>query len=147
MIMDKSDDILIFQETSVGALEVEIRLIAIIVDNPIIVGVFVVVAGDLLLLTSLGIELDVRMEETASVSGILDGDFRSVGDFKGRVRKIRSFEIGLEERGHLRVTRARILKNQEVNPEGEHVDQRRQNNETKHTSRPMSEVGSLSLDQ
>jgi hypothetical protein len=83
----------------------------------------VVVTRHLLLLTSLGKELDVRMEQTPSVPSVLDGDAGAIGDFEGRVREFGAAEVGLEERRHLGVARARVFEDEEVEPEIEHVDE------------------------
>lgn len=46
-------------------------------DDPLVVVVFVVVARHLLLLRTDGVRLDVRMEESSTVSHALEGDFRA----------------------------------------------------------------------
>jgi hypothetical protein len=110
-------------DISINRIQVVVRLKAIGINHPIVVGVLVVVTRHLLLLTPLGKELDVRMEQASSIPGVLDGDAGAIGNFEGRAGEVGASEIGLEEGGHLGIAGTRVLEDEEVEPETEHVDE------------------------
>ena len=58
LCVDKTNHVVIFDKSD-GAFRVEFRFIAIWVEEPIIIGVFVVVARHLLLIAPFGVSLDV----------------------------------------------------------------------------------------
>jgi hypothetical protein len=72
--MNQPNHISIFKESK-GVVLSKVRFIPIRENSPVIVGIFVVVTGDLLLLRSFREELYVRVEETTAVSRVFDGHF------------------------------------------------------------------------
>ena len=87
-------------------------LVAVGVEEPVVVGILVVVASDLLLGRALGVCLDVRVEQSTSVC-----------DFERAVlANLSSSQVGLEERAHLRIAGTAVFEDDEVEVEGEHVD-------------------------
>jgi hypothetical protein len=140
--MNQPNHISIFKESK-GVVLSKVRFIPIRENSPVIVGIFVVVTGDLLLLRSFREELYVRVEETTAVSRVFDGHFWAECDFEGRVGEIGTSEIGLEERRHLSVSRAGIFEDQKMDPEWEHVDEQGEENEGENTSCPVTSVFNL----
>lgn len=79
-------------------LRVVFRLGAVGIEPPLVVGVFVVVASNLLLSGTFWIGLDVGMEKTTAIPHILDRGARSVGDFKRAVlANFGTPEVGLKQ--------------------------------------------------
>ena len=113
-----------------------IRLIlAVGKEKPVVVGVLMVIASDLLLTRSIGVSLDVRVEQAASVSHVLQSGFGAVCDFQWAIlSNFGSLEVSLEEGAHLGVSWARFFKDEEVDIEREHVDHDRNDNKANHTS-------------
>jgi len=70
----------------------------------------------------------MRMEATA-ISCVFEGDLRAKGDLERVTRKIVALEVRLEQGGHLRVARAGVVENEEVELEGGHIDKQREENE------------------
>lgn len=120
--VDEADYVLVADEDGLG-FGVVFGLAAVRVEEPIVIGVFVVVAGHLLLLGAFGVCLDVRVEETAAVAHVLDCCAGAESDLEGAIfANFRSAKVGLEERAHLSVTGTAIFKDEKMNVEGEHVD-------------------------
>jgi hypothetical protein len=95
--MQQSDHCLIGY-ISDRAILIKLGLISVGVEEPIIVGIFVVVASDLLLGRPFRISLDVRVKEAAPIPHILQSGLGAVGNFQGAVSTdFRPFEIGLEQ--------------------------------------------------
>lgn len=108
-------------------------LVAVGVEEPVVVGILVVVASDLLLSRAFGVRLDVRVKQTSSVTHVLQRGARAVCDLKRTVlADFGATQIGLEERTHLGVARTAVLKNQEVEVEGECVDSERNEDKTEY---------------
>ncbi len=63
-----------------GCLGIVQRLIAIRVKEPVVVCIFVVVAGDLLLLGALGVGLYVRMQQATAIAHILQCSPRTISN-------------------------------------------------------------------
>lgn len=98
-------------------------LVAVGVEEPVVVGILVVVASDLLLGRALGVCLDVRVEQSTSVSHVLQRGAGTVCDFERAVlANLSSSQVGLEERAHLRIAGTAVFEDDEVEVEGEHVD-------------------------
>ena len=70
--MKKADSRTIANETQFLGLGVIGLIVAVRVDEPVVVGVLVVVASNLLLLRSLGVGLNVLMQEAAAIAHILE---------------------------------------------------------------------------
>ena len=99
------------------------NLMAVGVEEPVVVGILVVVASDLLLGRALGVCLDVRVEQSTSVSHVLQRGAGTVCDFERAVlANLSSSQVGLEERAHLRIAGTAVFEDDEVEVEGEHVD-------------------------
>jgi hypothetical protein len=104
-------------------LRIVLDLVAVGVEEPVVVGILVVVASDLLLGRALGVCLDVRVEQSTSVSHVLQCGAGTVCDFERAVlANLSSSQVGLEERAHLRITGTAVFEDDEVEVEGEHVD-------------------------
>lgn len=73
--VDQSDDIAITNEPQISS-GIVVRLLSVGVDEPVVVGIFVVVAGDLLLHRSLWEGLNVGVQKPSSVSHIFECDTR-----------------------------------------------------------------------
>jgi len=115
-------------ERSIG---IELGLVAVGVEEPVVVGVLVVVASDLLLLRALGEGLNVRVQKTTTVSHVLESGTRAKGDFERAIDSdFGTLEVGLEERAHLSITRTAVLEDQEVHVEREHVNDHGNDNQT-----------------
>ena len=113
--------------TVTGVAKLLIRLVldfvAVGVEEPVVVGVLVVVASDLLLCRTLGVGLNVRVKQSTSVSHVLQCRAGTVCDLERAVlANLSSAQIGLEKGAHLCVTRPAVLENDKVEVEGEHVD-------------------------
>src|SRR5690606_15637553 len=88
-------------------LGVEVGIGAVGVEIPLVVGVLVVVAGDLLLSGAVGVGLDVRVEQSTAISHVLDGDLGTERDLERAVLSdIGTLEVSLEQGAHLGVARA-----------------------------------------
>lgn len=117
--MDESDDRVITNKSEI-ALGVVVLLSAVGVEEPVVVGILVVVAGNLLLLRALGVGLDVGVKKTATVSHVLDSRAGSKSNLQGAVlSNLSTLEIGLEKRAHLGITRTSTVKNGKVQGERE----------------------------
>lgn len=141
--MNQADNRAVAQISELVGLGVIVRLVAVRVKEPIIVGVLVVVAGNLLLLGAFGVSLDVRMEETAAIAHVLDCSAGPVSDLERAIlANLSSLEVGLEERAHLSITRAGPVENSEVQSEREEVDEEWDQNKAHDTGTEMdNELG------
>lgn len=120
--VDEADSVTISGETQL-AFGVIGGVAAVGIEEPVVVGVLVVVAGNLLLRRALGISLVMRMEQATAVAHILQGGAGAVRDLQRAVlTNIGTTEVGLEERAHLSIAGAAVLKNEEMEEEGEDVD-------------------------
>lgn len=72
--MDKTDNISISNKAEVWRLGIEIRLAAVRMEVPIIVGILVMIASNLLLARSFRVCLNMRMQETTTITHVLDSD-------------------------------------------------------------------------
>lgn len=61
------------------------RLVAIGVEEPVVVRILVVVAGNLLLLGALGVGLYVGMQQATAIAHVLQCSPRTIGDFQRTV--------------------------------------------------------------
>jgi len=113
--------------------------VAVGVEEPVVVGVLVVVASDLLLLRALGEGLNVRVQKTTTVSHVLESGTRAKSDFERAIDSdFGALEVGLEEGAHLSITRTAVLENQEVHVEREHVNDHGNDNQTDHAETEVS---------
>ena len=102
-------------ETQIGGFGIIIGLSAVGIDEPLIVGIFVVITGDLLLGRSLRIGLNVRVKQATTVTHILQCNARSVRNFQRAVlANLSSLQVGLEEGAHLSITRTSPVKDSEM---------------------------------
>lgn len=114
--------------------EIKLLLEAVRVEEPVVVRILVVVAGDLLLTGSFGICLDVRVKETTSVTHVLEGDTGTESDFERTVlADFCAFEVGLEQRAHLGISWAAVFKDKEMKVEGKEIDNHGNDDEAKDT--------------
>jgi hypothetical protein len=120
--VDQTNDIVVADKLE-RSLGIEFGLVAVGVEEPVVVGVLVVVASDLLLLRALGEGLNVRVQKTTTVTHVLESGARAKSDFERAVDSdFSALEVGLEERAHLSITRTAVLEDEEVHVEREHVN-------------------------
>ncbi len=132
--VDEADDGAVADEPGFRRLVVRF-FAAVWVEEPVVVGILVVVAGNLLLCGALGVRLHVRVQEPAAVSHVLDCRPRAVGDFqRAALPDLGALEVRLEERAHLGIARAGLRQDGKVHGEAEHVDEKREDDEP-HDSR------------
>jgi hypothetical protein len=137
--VDKTNDRLVSREAEL-LLRLVLDLVAVRVEEPVVVGVLVVVTCDLLLSRALGIGLNVRMEQTSTVTHVLQGDAGSVCNLQRAVLSdLGSAQIGLEERAHLGVSGSTVLQNEEMQVEREHVHRQGDKDKTKDTEHEVRE--------
>lgn len=95
--VDQTDDITVSREAKL-LISLVWDLVAVGVKEPVIVGILVVVASNLLLGRALRVRLDVRMEQTSSVAHVLQRRAGAVCDLKGAVlANFGTAQVGLEE--------------------------------------------------
>ena len=126
----ESDDVPVLEVPQL-LIRVVLRLIPTGEDNPVVVVVFVVIAGDLLLVGADRVGLYVRMQQSTTPAHVLECDLGAVGDLWNFTRKksttvaekerterisreIIPDQVGLEKRAHLSVTRTGVIENHEV---------------------------------
>jgi hypothetical protein len=120
--VNQTNDIVVADilERSLG---IELGLVAVGVEEPVVVGILVVVASNLLLLRALGEGLNVRVQKTTTVTHVLESGARAKSDFERAVDSdFGTLEVGLEEGAHLSITRTAVLEDKEVHVEREHVN-------------------------
>lgn len=138
--VDETDDIAISDVSDVGVLCVVVRLLSVGVEEPVVVGVLVVVAGNLLLGRAFGVCLNVGVQESATITHVLQSRTGTNGDFKRAVlANFSTPKVGLEEGRHLRIAGTTVLENKEVDVEREHVNNERDHNQA---NNPEDEVRS-----
>ena len=107
------------------------NLMAVGVEEPVVVSIFVVVASDLLLSRAFRVGLDVRVEQTSTVTHVLQCGAGTVCDLERAVlADFGAAQVGLEKRTHLSVTRTTVLEDQEVEVKGKGVNGERDEDET-----------------
>ena len=141
--VNKANDGAVTNETEIS-LGVVVIISAVGVEEPVVVGVLVVVASNLLLLGTLGVGLDVRVKKTTAVSHVLDSRTGTNRNLERAVLSdLGTLEVGLEEGAHLGITRAAAVKDGEVESEGDEVDQEGDDDETDDTGKDVSTEDSL----
>lgn len=121
--MNEADDITVADILQV-ALGIVLGLVTVGIDEPVVVGILVVIASDLLLVGSLWVRLDMGMQQTTTVAHVLDGHPRTMNNLEWAVSaNLGAAQISLEERAHLGVARTTVGQDGEMQVEGEHVDQ------------------------
>lgn len=132
--VDQSDDITVSDKSRI-LLRVEVGLSTGRVKPPLVVGILVVVASDLLLVRAIRISLDVTVQQTTSVTHVFEGNLGSKGKFEGRVTTdFAAFQIGLEERAHLSIARTTSGKDGKVEGERKEVDKEWDDNQAGNSS-------------
>jgi len=141
--VEKTNDIAVTNESEVG-LGVIGHIVAVGVEEPVVVRVLVVVAGNLLLTRAVGIGLDMGVEKTATIAHVLDRGPRAIGNLKRTVlSNVGTLKVGLEERAHLGVSGAAMVENRKVEVERNEVDDQRHNNQANDTRNKVGSEGSL----
>lgn len=79
--MDETNNGAVGNVSNIGGINVVVRVSAVGIEEPVVVGVLVVIASDLLLLGSLRVSLDVGVQKTTAVSHVLDSSAGSNGNF------------------------------------------------------------------
>lgn len=79
--VDQTDDGTVADESKIRGLGVVVRLPAVGIEEPVVVGILVMVASDLLLLRTFRVCLDVGVKQTATITHIFDSSTRAVGNF------------------------------------------------------------------
>lgn len=78
-------------------LRVKFWLSTVGVEPPLVIGILMMIASDLLLGRAFRIGLNVRMEKSTTITHILDRSSRSIGDFERAVLSdLSTSKIGLE---------------------------------------------------
>lgn len=120
-------------------------------EPPLVVFVEMMVARHLLLARPVsagilfGIRLHMGMQQTSPRCKRMQGDFGTVGNGPWLLRDepAVAFQIGLEKRVHLRVTRAGFVENRKVDVKNEGVDREREDDEEGDSGDPVANVGPL----
>jgi len=129
LCVNQSDDRLVLGKSKL-LIGLVVNLTAVGVEEPVVVRVLVVVACNLLLHGALWIGLDVRVEQSTTVTHVLQGDARAICDLEWAVlADLGSAQVGLEEGAHLRISGAAVLQNEEMQVETEGVDRQRDEDE------------------
>lgn len=145
--MNETDHLIVAKEPRVGCLVV-VGIPAVRVDEPVVVGILVVVACNLLLVGPLRICLDVRVQQTTSIAHILNSDPRADGDLERAVNTdLGSAEVRLEKGAHLGVSWTGVSEHGEVNRKAQHVDQERQDDETDDSRHDVSSKLDLGMSE
>lgn len=143
--VDETDHIAITNELQV-CVGIKLRLVAVWIDEPVIVGILVVVAGNLLLVRSFRVCLDVRVQEATSVAHILEGDPRAKSNLEWAVlADLGASQVRLEQRTHLGITRATVRENKEMQVERKHVYQDWDDDQTSNASKEVLCQHSLAI--
>lgn len=146
--VNQANYVAVTKEPQFGGALVVVGVAAVGVEEPIVVGILVVVASNLLLVGTLGVSLYVGVQKATifdqyvgsstrgskvilpSVTHVLDSSTRANGDLEGAVlSNFCTTEIRLEERAHLRISGTAVGENSKVNCEAEHVDQKWKNDQ------------------
>jgi hypothetical protein len=144
--VNETDDIAVANVSDFLGLGIIVRLLSVGVEKPVVVGILVVVASDLLLRRALGVGLHVRMQKTTTVAHILESSARTHSNLQWAVlANLSAPKIGLEKRGHLRITRTAVLQNEEVDVEREHIDNEGNHNQANHSEHKVSGKLNLSI--
>lgn len=132
--VNKADDIAVTGELQ-RSIGIVVGLIAVRVDEPIVVRILVVIASNLLLLGAFRVCLDMRMKKSTTIAPVLNRDAGAKGYLQRTIlADLRAFQVSLEKRAHLRISRSTVLEDPEMHIEGEHIDQGRHNNQSDHAS-------------
>jgi hypothetical protein len=103
------------------------------VEEPVVVGIFVVIAGDLLLCGTFRVSLVMGVKKTTSVTHVLESCARAIGNFQWAIfSNFGTSQVGLEKRAHLCIAGTAVLEDEEVHPEGEHVNHERDDDEAEY---------------
>jgi hypothetical protein len=121
--VDQPNDIAVSNKAQIAS-DIIVRLLTIGINEPVVVGIFMVVTGDLLLLRSFWEGLHMRVKKSSAVSHVFERDSRPNCQLKGAVSAdLSASQVGLEEGAHLGIARATVCKNQKVHIERQHVNQ------------------------
>lgn len=111
---------------------------AVRIEEPVVVGIFVVVASHLLLVRALRVGLNVTVKQATTIAHVLDGHARAESKLQRAVSaNLGTSQISLEERGHLGIARAGVGQNNEVDGKAHEVDRKGQDDEADDTSGKM----------
>lgn len=95
--VEETDDSLV-TDKSYRRFWVKLRFLTVRVEEPIVVCILVVVAGNLLLIRALRKKLNVGVKKTSSIAHILESSFGSIGNLQWAVcTHFSTFEIGLKQ--------------------------------------------------
>lgn len=141
--VDETDGILVLHKSELLGVLIIIWLVARRVEEPIVVGIFVVVASNLLLAGSFRVSLHMRVKQSTSVTHVLESSARPNGNLKGAITQGVASEVSLEKRAHLSIAGARVFQDDEVRFEGSHVDDKRDSDKTSQAGNPVSGVDFL----
>ena len=95
--VDKTDNVTVSDKTGVR-FHVQIGVSTVRVEEPLVVGILVVIASDLLLSRTFRVRLNVTVEQAATVTHVLDGDTRPQGNLQWTVSSdFGAPQVGLEK--------------------------------------------------
>lgn len=145
--VDQANDVAVANEAHIEGLRIVVFLTAVGVEEPVIVGILVVIAGNLLLLRAFGVSLNVRVKQATAVPHVFERSTRSNGNLERAVlSNFGSLQVGLEQGTHLCITWSGVVENGKVEGEREHVDEEWDDNQANHTGGKMGSQGSLTLE-
>jgi hypothetical protein len=97
--VNETNDIAVADVSDLLVLGVVIAILSVGVEEPIVVGILVVVASNLLLSGALRVGLNVRVKKTSTVTHVLERGARSKSNLQRAVlAHFSASEVGLEER-------------------------------------------------
>jgi hypothetical protein len=96
--VNETDDIAVADVSDFLGLGIVVRLLSVGVEEPVVVGILVVVASDLLLRRALGVGLHVRVQKTTTIAHVLESGARTHGNLQWAVlANFSAPKIGLEK--------------------------------------------------
>lgn len=142
--MDQANSAAITNETDLVRALVISLLPAVGVEEPVVVGILVMIASHLLLVRTLGVGLNVTVKQATTIAHVLDSHAGAESDLQRAVpANLGAPQVGLEERGHLGIARAGVSQNTEVDGKADKVNHEGQDNKASNTG---GNVGSQNLD-
>lgn len=106
--VNQPDDIAVTNKPKISG-GVIVRFLSVGIDEPVVVGILVVVASDLLLLGTFGEGLHMRVQKASSIPHVLECDSRTNCKLKGAVpADLGATQVSLEKRAHLSIAGATV---------------------------------------
>jgi hypothetical protein len=138
--VNETDDVTISNKAQVLLIRVVVALMAGRVEEPVVVGVLVVVAGNLLLSGALRKRLNVRVQKSSTITHVLDGNTGTNSNLQRAVAQLGTLEVSLEKRAHLGIAGTGVLEDDEMRLKGGHVDKGRNDDEPDDSRNPVRHI-------